>query len=388
MKKYLLYGHSGSENHGCEALVRTTISLLNANKNNVVLSSYNPEMDYTYHIDDICKIKKRGARNQTSRFNIDFLKAYMDLKINKNQMALDNLYEINALTVKKDDIALSIGGDTYCYSDVKNRVDENCVLRASGLKTVFWGCSIEPELLTNPMIAEDIKRFDLITARETISYNALRQINPNTVLVCDSAFLLNKKELPLPISFENCDLVGINSSPLVEFSETEKGMARANYCRLIEKILYETDMKILLVPHVVWKMNDDRTVLQELFDKYSDSGRVYLLEDCNCEELKGYISRCRFFVGARTHATIAAYSTGVPTLVLGYSVKSKGIARDLFGIEENYVIPVQSLVDSNTLAETFEWLMHNEQKIKNTLNEVMPEYKKRISNGIYELSKL
>lgn len=49
------------------------------------------------------------------------------------------------------------------------------------------------------------------------------------------------------------------------------------------------------------------------------------------------------FIGARTHATIAAYSSLVPTLVVGYSVKARGIARDLFGTEKNYVLPVQLL---------------------------------------------
>ena len=62
--------------------------------------------------------------------------------------------------------------------------------------------------------------------------------------------------------------------------------------------------------------------------RYKSTGRVMLVQDCNCEELKGYISRCRFFIGARTHATIAAYSSQVPTLVVGYSVKAKGIAKD------------------------------------------------------------
>ncbi|MFR4670990.1 MAG: hypothetical protein ACLT69_14285 [Intestinibacter bartlettii] len=56
--------------------------------------------------------------------------------------------------------------------------------------------------------------------------------------------------------------------------------------------------------------------------------------------IKGYISRCRLY-RARTHATIAAYSTCVPTLVIGYSVKAKGIAKDIFGTYENYVLPVQ-----------------------------------------------
>lgn len=50
-----------------------------------------------------------------------------------------------------------------------------------------------------------------------------------------------------------------------------------------------------------------------------------MIEDAPCGDLKGYISRCRFLVAARTHASIAAYSTGVPALVAGYSVKARGL---------------------------------------------------------------
>ena len=50
------------------------------------------------------------------------------------------------------------------------------------------------------------------------------------------------------------------------------------------------------------------------------------------------ISQCRFFIGSRTHSVIAAYSSGVPTLALGYSIKSKGIAQDIFGEYETYAV--------------------------------------------------
>ena len=102
--------------------------------------------------------------------------------------------------------------------------------------------------------------------------------------------------------------------------------------------------------------------------------RVVLIEDHNCEHLKGFIARCRFFVGARTHATIAAYSSLIPTLVLGYSVKSKGIAIDLFGTDEYYVLPVQKLSNANAMTEAFEWIMAHEYEIKDHLNKVIPKY--------------
>ena len=94
------------------------------------------------------------------------------------------------------------------------------------------------------------------------------------------------------------------------------------------------------------------------------------------------------FIGARTHATIAAYSTCVPTLVVGYSVKAKGIAKDLFGTYENYVIPVQTLENKEDLINAFKWLNNNKEEIKKHLTDVMPEYIKRAIRAGEEISRL
>ena len=88
------------------------------------------------------------------------------------------------------------------------------------------------------------------------------------------------------------------------------------------------------------------------------------------------------FIGARTHATIAAYSTGVPTLVAGYSVKARGIAKDIFGTDQNYVLPVQGFTRNEDLTEAFRWLCENEQHIRKYLKDKMPEYcSKSLSAG-------
>ena len=145
---------------------------------------------------------------------------------------------------------------------------------------------------------------------------------------------------------------------------------------------------MVLIPHVVWESNDDRKVLTPLFEEFRHTGRVILLTDHNCMELKGYIARCRLFIGARTHATIAAYSNCVPTLVLGYSVKSRGIARDLFGSEEHYVIPVQGMTDPNALAAGFDWLLEHETQIRSHLGKIMPGYKEKAYNAVNALKNL
>ena len=136
-----------------------------------------------------------------------------------------------------------------------------------------------------------------------------------------------------------------------------------------------------MIPHVVWDNNDDREVLKQLYEEFKDTGRLVLVDDFNCMQLKGYIARCRMFIGARTHATIAAYSSCVPTLVLGYSVKSRGIAKDLFGTDKNYVISVQGMKDTNLLSEGFLWLLENEKSIKSHLHSMMPDYVNRVYNA-------
>lgn len=388
MKHYILYSHDGSRNHGCEALVRTTVELLKSEDTKITLSSTRPEEDYLYGLDKLCDIKKIHSKAIVKKNSREFLKGYWDLKVKKDFRSLDYLSERVAFNAQKGDVALSIGGDSYCYGFTDEMAIRNRIWKKGGLKTVYWGCSIEPDLLNDKKIAQDISGFDLITARETISYNALKQVNPNTVLVSDSAFLLNTVKKTLPDEIINKDIVGLNLSPLAENLEQKQGITRKNYEVLIEYILSSTDYSVLLIPHVVWKGTDDRTVNEYFLEKYRHSGRVFAIEDSSCEILKGYISQCRFFIGARTHATIAAYSSNVPTVVLGYSVKSKGIAQDLFGSYENYVVPVQSLESPMDLVNSFKWLVLNEQEIKNRLKSIMPEYKSRVYKGVELLRRL
>ena len=176
--------------------------------------------------------------------------------------------------------------------------------------------------------------------------------------------------------------VGINCSPLVVSCEKEKGIVLQNYIKLIQWILKNTKMNIALIPHVVWNQNDDRSVLQYIARQFKKNRkRLCVIEDCNCMELKAYISQLRFLVCARTHASIAAYSSYVPTLVVGYSVKSKGIAKDLFGTYDNYVISAQELQNLNDLSEKFLWIYEHGEEIKKRLKLVLPSYLETVANS-------
>ena len=151
-----------------------------------------------------------------------------------------------------------------------------------------------------------------------------------------------------------------------------------NFVVLIKEILNSTDSVIALIPHVTWKSNDDREPLSILYDKFKYSNRICLIEDQDAQKLKWVISQCSYFIGARTHATIAAYSTGVPTLVLGYSVKSEGIAQDIFGQTKNYVVPYQDIVSEYTLLQSYRWIKKHSVEIRKVLLDTTKKYQEII----------
>lgn len=373
MSKIVLYYHAGAANHGCEAIVRATKKILNED---MVLYSVCPEEDMCYGLEKLMTVCK-DYNKKLKKPGFYYLWASIAHHLRHDDFRYVCLSHKDFFDdIKKGDVCLSIGGDNYCYAGRDILGYYNKRLHQKGAKTVLWGCSFDPDDMT-PTIAKDLAGYDLIVARERISYNALKEVNSNTVLVPDSAFQLDKIELPLPPMWKENHTIGINVSPLA----TEYGsgdMVMDNYRELIQWIISHTQEQILLIPHVVKSGNDDRTTLQVLYHEFADTGRIMLLEDHNCMELKGYIARCRFFLGARTHATIAAYSTCVPTLVVGYSVKAKGIAQELFGTDEHYVLPVQDFKTKYDLKEGFQWLMEHESVIRERLENFIPAYKEKI----------
>lgn len=62
----------------------------------------------------------------------------------------------------------------------------------------------------------------------------------------------------------------------------------------------------------------------------------------------------------------------VPSIALGYSIKSKGIAKDL-GLSEKLVVDSKR-IQKGELVSSFEWIINNEKQIKNHITDIMPSY--------------
>lgn len=383
-EKVALYAHAGSGNHGCEALANTICKLV---KRPVRLVTNSVAEDEKYSLKGMCEIvpEKNVAHNKLVHI------AYYGWRlVTKDRESFLRYRFKNIIGKNSCKWNISIGGDNYCYDImIKDLILANSMLNRNGGKTILLGCSIEPELLEREDIVKDMKQYSAVFARESITYEALKKAGiSNLYLYPDSAFTLDTKKLPLPEGFMGGNTVGINISPMIVENEKETGITMKNYRALIQYILDNTDMSVALIPHVVWDRNNDRKTIEQLYQYFKDEKRVVKIEDHSCEELKGYIANCRFFIGARTHATIAAYSSQVPTLVVGYSVKAKGIAKDLFGTYENYVIPVQCLEKEEQLLSAFQWMYDREEALKAELAKVMPRYIKKAEEAGTKLAEI
>ena len=370
----VIYGNGSAGNHGCEAIVRGTVTIL-GKENTYIVQSAQPEDDIRYGLQELTQI--RSAVSPVKK-DLRFLAAYVKMKITRVYTDMDGLGYVDGIryAAQNAGIALSVGGDNYCYPGTEIYGWLNREYHKNGMKTVLWGCSVEPDVVAKPETAKDLASYDLIVTRESISYEAIRKVQKNIVLAPDPAFFMAPQACPIDERLKSGNVIGLNISPMIISAEKSAGMAYENYKNLVAHILRNTDAYIALIPHVVWASNDDRTVLRKLYEDFGCDPRLILVEDHTAPELKYIISHCRMFIGARTHATIAAYSGCVPTLVVGYSVKARGIARDLFGTEENYVLPVQQLTSPEQLKDAFVWLKEREESIRMRLTAYMPEYLK------------
>jgi polysaccharide pyruvyl transferase WcaK-like protein len=382
MKKILIYQHQSSLNHGCEALVYTISEQI---KNQfpdaeITLASYSKADDEMFEFPCVDRIVQNNM--WLVRFTFPWFVYQIDKRLLNNRAIQERfMYCKTCYDLAEDaDICVAVGGDTYCYNKGKEHWPLERKMKKLGKKMMLWGCSVETEDVPGEL-AEHLSNFDVITVRDPISYEALLSggVNGKIVRCADPAFLLPTQVCKLPEGWEDGKMVGLNFSPMVMGDMQEKDEPRKAIYTLVDHILGTGKDKIVLIPHVRLSFSDDMDELRPIYEKYKKTGRILVIDDVtlNARQLKYIISKCKIFVGARTHATIAAYSTGVPTLAIGYSVKARGIAGDLFGSEDGMTVSIKEIGGSNKLTMAYQRIYDSGEEMKQRLIEIMPEYKKK-----------
>ena len=257
--RLLMYMHAGSGNHGCEAIVNSVCHMV---KEKVNLLSYFGEEDEKYSLKDLCHIVSERRFEEHKLAHVLY---YGYRKITGDQESFIRYRYGDVMKGKTAPLAISIGGDNYCYDNMLSDLRlANSAFNRKGVRTVLLGCSIEPELLKREDIVADLMRYHTIIARESITYEALKDMvkeqdgriegrkrMPQILCYPDPAFTLQKRELPLPEGFAEGNTVGINVSPMIQDNEKESGITMECYEALIRYIIENTGYQIALIPRKI-----------------------------------------------------------------------------------------------------------------------------------------
>ncbi|MCQ2095937.1 MAG: polysaccharide pyruvyl transferase family protein [Bacteroidaceae bacterium] len=374
--KYFLPLHYDGGNRGCEAITKGTAVLLGQKPENIVAYCRDMDLDRKLGVDKYATLVPYERKS----YLIDRILAALNKFFHTNttlRWRLLYLFRSFMKQMSRDDIMLSTGGDMMCYGN-NEIIYTNDHAHKKGIKTILWGCSMGPENLT-PEKKKTLFNYSLIYARESLTSDFLKQLGLKNVCLCpDPAFVLEAEECQLPEVLARNETVGLNLSSFVMKGTSLDSDFGEEVVSLINHIMRETTMSILLIPHVTWTLGDenqdDRQIADIIYSKYKESGRVDVLDisGMNYCNIRYAISKCRLFIGARTHSVISAYSMCVPTIALGYSIKSKGIAKDL-GLADLLVVESRQ-VTKGRLTESFRYLSRNEACIRSHLEKTIPAY--------------
>lgn len=298
--------------------------------------------------------------------------------------------------IQQSDVVIMTGGDIistdYGLESLYYWAGLCRASKSMGKPTVLWAASVGP-FFNQPDIERNmvdfLRSFDLITVREDTSLRYLEKLGVTGVVrASDPAFCLAPQATGIPDELLHSRAgyrrLGFNISPVIrkfrqgEAAKMELDQEVADF--LIEAAnIHKCD--ITLIPHVdpldmSGGYNSDSEYMHRIYNNVQRhlNGRAGSIamapSSLNAAQLKHVISKCDFFIGGRTHATIAAMSTCVPTISIAYSIKAQGINDDVFG-HHRYVLPTPD-VSKASLLTCLKQLEQEHDVIKAHLNEAKP----------------
>ena len=374
-----------------------------------------------YLIDDICKMngvdyklylvrsKSQGTypnylniNNHTISFS---LCGYpLDYTLKSFLTSLTNLKDLvkNWKTFRMADVVFDIGhGDSF--ADIYGLGRFNMVDKIHKIARFFRKPYVLLPQTIGPFDNKTIKkkadrtisRAFSVMARDKISFDYVvdntSQINVNEYI--DVAFFLPYTKAQFDSKYIN---VGLNISALLwngGYNKNNQFELKTDYKELIKKIISyfiaKPEVKVHLVSHVVNHVRNIENDYAVAFDlkKELPSDRVVLAPlFLTPIDAKDYISGLDFFMGSRMHATIAAFSSGVPVVPMAYSRKFNGLFIDTLDYEYMVDLKQDSIEKAlDMIKNSFEQREHLKQIIKSRLDGVVEEKKNKLYQDLTKI---
>lgn len=282
--------------------------------------------------------------------------------------------------IREADAVLFLGGDGFINKPYYPIACSHLALREKKA-TVIWGASIGPfggSSFYKRRVFRHLKKLSGLFVRETITqaYLADNNVSKNVYLVEDPAFVMEPEEPPERTFVEQFPqgAIGVSLSRLfLRMTRYKDDLERGAY-QIIEAIR-QFGRPVVLIGHCVGDNENDYELLNNLLQDNASRWRdiICLPRFMPAAQIKWAISRLHCLVAARTHATIAAFSSYVPTVSLIYSFKGLGINQRLFGGLRYAVTKEDCSVEA--IVGKLELVLTHHSEIRRLLQEKMPEVK-------------
>jgi polysaccharide pyruvyl transferase WcaK-like protein len=393
---FILAGICSFKNLGCEAIIRGTVKILKNNFKDPSFLCFNFtqkedfELQCKNELDDAITHKRIKYYQHQFGWEWGIQRIFYRFNPKKRNYRLFN----EMLPFIGDASAvLSVGGDNYSldYGIPRLYTVLDDIVLEKKKPLILWGASVGPfDALPEyeRYMIDHLKKVTAIFAREsvTVDYLAKKGVSENVYLVADPAFLMDPIEPKVEskhLAIDK-DAIGINLSPLMAKYVTGGNLLKWERVAadIVSSIAEKTSRPIYLVPHVTISYSNDFTFLEKIRDLTESNIKreINLIPPSyNAAEIKWIISHMSLFAGARTHSTIAALSSSIPTLSFAYSIKAQGINRDIFGHEAYCLTPDQ--LTPEIVTTRIESMLAATDQINRELMEKIPIIQKRAMNS-------
>lgn len=261
--------------------------------------------------------------------------------------------------IRSSDLVIDIGGgDSFADIYGRRRLTQMFLMK------YLTHLARKPLVLAPQTFGPFRHRLSTFLARQTIRLSAITSTRDGLSTTCLREMglkgdIIEASDVALRLPYDSPSehpedkpvRVGINvSGLLMSGGYTRKNMfeLQMDYPQLIRDILqrftdHQDRCEIHLVPHVIsWQrgaLEDDYAASLKLSEQFP--GVIVAQAFTSPSEAKSYIAGMDFFMGARMHACIAAFSSGVPVVPMAYSRKFAGLFGAL-GYDETVDCTTQS----------------------------------------------
>ncbi len=227
-----------------------------------------------------------------------------------------------------------------------------------------------------------LPKLKLICARGQGTYDNLKEIGitENVKLCADGAFTMKDDQAWQEKVRERCakdaffeeDVVGLSISSVVQKKCGKMGI---DYQQIMVDFITYLNQKgygVLMIAnaariHSEKPRNNDLMIGDAIFESLPDQTKVrWYHEEMDAEEIREYISRCKYLVASRFHAMIGALEKKVPVLLIGWSHKYQEVL-DMFELGQ-YAADFSNL-NMDSLRESFENFEKDEEIIREKLEK-------------------